>query len=389
MSVFITKLIKGLTTIKREGFVNGGKRVSEATITIFKKVDSGDILFITGGMGDNALYRTIHYSEELEINGFKCSVVTQDSPLLTRYADKFKVFIFHRVFYTPKVKKLINLIKVFEHEIVFETDDLVFDPYYLKYMDYFQNMNRFEKKLYQNGVGREILLDPSVKVCTTTTSYLADKLRKYNKKVFVVSNKLSNKDLDDINKISKNHKQKSNSVRIGYFSGTISHNRDFATITKALSFIMAKYQKVELFLVGPLEVTNELFKFKDRVRQVPRVVREKHFENIKKVDINLAPLEINNPFCEAKSELKFFEAGALGVPSVVAATQTFREAINDNVDGLLAQNTGEWIKKIEILINNKNLRYEMGQKAKEKAIEKYTNKNSNNVPYYKYLQSIY
>ena len=63
---------------------------------------------------------------------------------------------------------------------------------------------------------------------------------------------------------------------------------------------------------------------------------EKHLENIAGVDINIAPLEIGNPFCESKSELKFIEAGIVGVPTVAAATQTFREAIEDGVDGFVA-----------------------------------------------------
>jgi glycosyltransferase involved in cell wall biosynthesis len=315
-------------------------------------------------------------------------VTVQDNPFLARYADKFKIFIFHRVLYTPSAAKLIDQIKKREKEIIFETDDLVFDPKYLTYMDYYRQMNVFEKKLYENGVGGEILNDPYVKVCTTTTAYLAEKLSEYGKQVFIVPNKLSNSDLEIADKIvSKQSSITDDKIRIGYFSGTISHNKDFATITDTLMEIMEKFSQVELFLAGPLDIENKLNKFRGRIKQLPYVPREKHFENIALVDINIVPLEIGNPFCEAKSELKFFEAGILGVPTVASAMQTFKEAIDDGIDGLIAATKDEWVLKLEKLIDSVDLRKKIGEAVYRKSIENYTNINSKNTEFYDYLNS--
>ena len=189
-----TLLIKGgkaISTIRREGLVKGGKRVASAFFAMFGKVGSGDILFITGGVGDSARYRTWRQAEELEIHGFRCSVTVQDNPFLPRYAGKFKIFIFHRVLFTPSVARMIEKIKAQKKEIIFETDDLVYDPKYLQHMDYFRKMNAFEKKLYENGVGGEILRDDYVKTAVATTSFLAGKLKEEGKKVFISKNKLS------------------------------------------------------------------------------------------------------------------------------------------------------------------------------------------------------
>jgi glycosyltransferase involved in cell wall biosynthesis len=252
-----------------------------------------------------------------------------------------------------------------------------------------------EKKQYEKGVGEEILQDPYVKICTTTTTYLANILEGYSKKVFVVPNKLSNPDLEIADEILENRKELSSlrslapdgEIRIGYFSGTLSHNRDFATIANALLEIMEKYPQVRLVLVGPLDVKNALSKFSARIEQLPFVDRKKHFRNIASVDINLAPLELGEPFCEAKSELKFFEAGIVGVPTVAVKNQTFSEAIMDGVDGFLAKDIAEWVEKLEKLIVNPELRAEMGEAAREKALRYYTNKNSDNEKYYAYLRS--
>jgi O-antigen biosynthesis protein len=251
-------------------------------------------------------------------------------------------------------------------------------------------MNVFEKKLYENGVGGEILADDYVKVCTTTTSFLADKLREKNKKVFIVPNKLSAGDLQNADKILENQKLKTKNqelIKIGYFSGALSHNKDFATITDALLRIMENYPNVRLFLAGPLDIESRLNKFKDRIEQLSYAPRNQHFENVAGVDINIAPLEISNPFCEGKSELKFFEAGVVKVPTVAAGTQTFKEAIEDGVDGFVASTKEEWFDKIEKLITDEKLRRVMGEKAREKALQKYTVKNSDNEECYNYLRS--
>jgi glycosyltransferase involved in cell wall biosynthesis len=388
MQLLLIKIGKALKTLRRDGIFKGGKRVITAFFALFRFVGKGDVLFVTGGVGDSARYRCQHVSEELELNGIHCATTVQDNPLLPNYADRFKVFIFHRVLFTPSVAKLIERVKQQGKEIIFETDDLVYDPEFLQFMDYFKQMNVFEKKLYENGVGGEILKDPCVKVCTTTTTYLAQKLKENNKQVFIVPNKLCIHDLQVAEKILEAKKENENKeIKIGYFSGNLSHNKDFATINDALMQLMEKYSQVQLYLAGPLDLENKLSKFSDRIGQFPYVQRDKHFANVASVDINVAPLEIGNPFCESKSELKFFEAGIVNVPTVAAATAPFVEAIEDGVDGFVANGTQQWFEKLEKLVIDSELRKSIGEKARVKALEKYATSNANNEQYYAYLKS--
>lgn len=391
MKPIAIKLGKVIGVIRQEGLLGGGKRILGFIARFFKmlrKLPGGDILIITSGVGDSALYRAFHVSEELDMNGFKSSVTVPENPHLLEYADSFKIFIFHRVLWNDKIENFVRKIKEKNKEIIFETDDLVFDPKYLKDMDYLGEINALEKKQYEKGIGKEMLRDPYVKTCTATTDYLALKLRGYGKKVFVVPNRLSMSDVEITDKIFKSKSQKvQKSIKLGYFSGTISHNKDFAAIADALLKIMEKYPCVELFLAGPLDIESKFNKFRGRIKQISYAPRKKHFENISRVDINLAPLEIGNPFCEAKSELKFFEAGILGIPTVASATETFKKAISDGTDGFLASDTEEWISKIERLISSPQLRSGMGLEARKTALERYTIQNAKNGEYYDYLKS--
>ncbi len=391
MKSWLVKLGKGISAMKREGIWRGGKRSAVSFFKLFRRVGSGDILFISSGVGDSARYRSHNQAEELRLHGFRCSVTVQDNPFLPRYADRFQIFIFQKTIYSKSVARLIERIKAQKKEMIFETDDLVFDPEYVRQMDFFQKLNALEKKQFETGVGSEILNDDYTKICVTTTMYLAEKLKKRGKQVFISKNKLANYDVETAEKIleirSPDGDRISKTIKIGYFSGTASHDKDFETVQNAIVYILEKYPETELHLFGPLEINDIYDKFGHRVKKNPFAPRKKHLENIANMDINIAPLEIGKPFCESKSELKFIEAGIVGVPTVAAATRTFQEAIKDGVDGLVAGDTEEWKEKLEKLILNPDLRAAMGEKAREKVLREYTNKNSRNEEYYSYLKS--
>ncbi|MEF3692323.1 MAG: glycosyltransferase [Candidatus Moraniibacteriota bacterium] len=392
MKLLLIKFGKAWHTLKRDGVVRGGKRVWSSFRAMFRRVKKGDILFITGGVGDSARYRTDHVAQELEQHGFRCAITIQDNPFLPSYADKFKVFVFHRTLFSAGVKKLIEKIKEQKKEIIFDTDDLVFDKKYLEHMDFFKKMNVFERKLYENGVGGEIVRDSYVKVFTTTTGYLADKLKEEGKRVIIVTNKIPESDLKIAEEIEAlNLAQRyfaRDEIVIGYFSGAHGHDKDFATIEKTIIQLLDKYPRLRLFLAGPLEIGIEFDKYQPKIKRMAYVPRKENYRNIAGVDINIAPLEIGNPFCESKSELKFFEAGLLSVPTVATATRTFCEAINEGEDGFVARDEIEWHEKLERLIVSEELRKDMGKKAKAKALKNYTVRNSQTEEYYQYLREV-
>lgn len=386
MKLFLIKIGKAWNVLKRDGLWHGGRRIFAAFFAVFRRVRPGDILFISNGVGDSARYRTAHIAEALEFHGFKTAITIQDNPFLVSYADKFSVFVFHRVLYTEKTARCIERIKSLGKEIIFETDDLVYDPRFLQYMAGYADMNILERKLYENGLGEEIINDPYVKTCTTTTTFLADKLREKGKQVFVVRNIVSQKDVAYAESLLKDVRKDPACVRVCYLSGTLSHNQDFVTIIPALLTLFERYPSWRLVLVGPLDTDERLRVFADRIERIPFLSREKYFAMAAHMDINLAPLEIGNPFCEAKSELKWFEAGLLAVPTVAAATGTFKEAIMDGVDGYVASMTPEWVEKIGALIADADERKRMGEKARKKVLAHYTTENADDVEYYNYLR---
>ncbi len=76
-------------------------------------------------------------------------------------------------------------------------------------------------------------------------------------------------------------------------------------------------------------------------------------------------------YCEGKSQLKIFEVGVIGVPTLASATEGYSEAIDHGSDGLLAATTGEWIEALEELLDSPELREHMGERARERALSQF------------------
>lgn len=387
MDLFLIRIGKAWSALRRDGMWRGSKRVIQAVKAIFRPLPKGDILLVSGGVGDSARYRTKHVAEELNINGFQASSTTQNSPFFAASVEQFQVIIFHRVLFTEAVAKYVNRAKELKRTLVFDTDDLVYDPKYLHLMDYYTKMNTLERKLYENGVGGELLADPYVAHCTTTTTFLKRKLEERGKKVFLVTNKMSEEDVKWAEEIRKAAKKDPELVRISYLSGTPSHNKDFATITPVLCRILKEFPQARLVLAGPLDTEDALNEFPNQIIRVPFAPRKEYFATVASADINVAPLEMNNDFTESKSELKFFEAGLLGVPTVAVANETYRGAITDGVDGFVAATEEEWYEKLKSLIINPGLRAEIASKALKTALARYTTKNGKSEEYYQFLRN--
>lgn len=389
MDSFWIKLGKVFSVIKNDGFFVAMSKVFRGLPKMLKTPAWGDVLFVTGGAGEgaSALYRCYNQAEELNNQGISSAVIVQSSPFLLGMAGKFKIFIFHRPVYNSKLKAFISEIKKQGKEIIFEADDLLFDENYFSQVDYLKNASSFERKLYEKGLGGEFISDSYVTACVTTTEFLAQKLREKDKQAFVSANKLNQAEVKYANSLlAKGNKPDSGEITIGYFSGSAGHDKDFETIKNPLIKIMEKYPKVRLLLAGSLKISDDLKRYEDRIDRKTFANRKKHFQNIQETDINIVPLE-DNDFCAAKSELKFFEAGILEVPTVAFDNGTFKKATDNGDCGLLAADENQWFEKMEVLIRNKNFRNEIGKKARQKTLENYTTATEGSRDYYQYLKN--
>jgi glycosyltransferase involved in cell wall biosynthesis len=137
---------------------------------------------------------------------------------------------------------------------------------------------------------------------------------------------------------------------LGYFSGTPTHNRDFAIIAETLAQLLRHDSRLVLRVVGYFTMPDALRDLADRIEVHPF----QDFVNLQRLigstEINLIPLQ-SNIFTNCKSNLKYFEAGIVGSASIASSTGTLRHSIRDGVNGYLA-NTFDWTEKIYRVIDN-------------------------------------
>jgi hypothetical protein len=161
-------------------------------------------------------------------------------------------------------------------------------------------------------------------------------------------------------------------VRIGYATGSRTHQRDFAQVADALVRVLRERPSARLVLfrdtnskepVLLIEEFPTLNRYAAQVEWRDLVPLERLPAELARFDINLAPIELDNVFCEAKSELKYFEAALVGVCTIASPTGPFRRAIRPGETGLLAATSEEWYTAIISLIDDVPSRTAMAHAA--------------------------
>lgn len=330
------------------------------------------VMFISGCGGDTQRYRVFNQMEQLKTQGIE--VVEYEFTDYNIYPNikEYDNIIMHRTPYIEYIESVINKAHKFGNKVYFDIDDIVFDKEYAKYSDGINYLSEQEKKLYFEGIERYKKVIQLCDGVIVSTEFLKMAAEKFNTNVYINRNALGEQLIQISEKVnSKFEAIDDDKIRIGYFSGSKTHNKDFEEVTEALYELMQEITNIVLVIGGLLDLPNKFKKFEDRIERKPLVHWTELPAIIKSVDINLAPLE-DNPFCKAKSELKYIEAAILKVPTVASKIDAFEVAIKDGHNGVLASNKLEWKNGIKRLIADKEFYTSIQQTAYNDVLVNYT-----------------
>ena len=137
---------------------------------------------------------------------------------------------------------------------------------------------------------------------------------------------------------------------------------------------MGRYKKTKLRIVGWMDFDKRAKELLDdgRIEQIPSVDFRKLQRLICEVNVNIAPLVVND-FTNCKSELKFFEAAVVETTTIASPTYTFGKAISDGRNGFLAY-PGEWYEKLEYLYQHPRENTEIAKRARDYVLTHYYGK---------------
>ena len=394
--------------IQREGMASAVKRGRQAIIdkraahTASKRnpdpVQFCDVMFVNGcdySVPHPVRYRVDHQAEQLESVGITCDRVDAWNMDPKKTVAMARSFIIFRCPWAPNVGELIRLAKQLNKKVYYDIDDLVVDRKYTDTIPYLATMSPEERAQYDDGVDR---MGRTLKECgcaITTTEALARELRTIVPEVFINRNVASEHmvyfsekalyerdilphlDRSQVSKEEMRHWEwtkeqerirQEGPIKIGYFSGSITHNDDFDSIKEAIKDVMRERPNVHLIIVGDLDIPQDMQEFSSRIEAAPFTEWRNLPQLIASVDINIAPLT-RTIFNEAKSENKWVEAALVKVPTVATDFGAFSHEVKDGEAGLLCSSIEGWHKALIDLIDDREMRQRIGQAAYDEAME--------------------
>ena len=90
---------------------------------------------------------------------------------------------------------------------------------------------------------------------------------------------------------------------------------------------------------------------------------ETEVADLQSFDIGIMPLP-DNEWTRGKGGYKLLQYMAVGVPCVASPVGINKELIRDGENGFLATTEEEWYEKLSLLIDNPELRREMGRRGR-------------------------
>jgi glycosyltransferase involved in cell wall biosynthesis len=333
--------------------------------------------FVYHDYGGPTRYRVDHQIEQACIAGFAVHDAPLDGPANPYDLAECDLLYLYRLPLTLRTWPLIIAARRMHIPIVFDTDDLVWDPAERQYSyldDHYapKDVRRALRTIRRTNASMRLA---NALVCSTP--YLARlAARSFHQPAYVNPNALSRAMVEAAERAyaQQQTRRAARGAIIGYFSGTPRvHEEDLASIGPALCALLDRHTEVVLRIYGGLQLTGALAgpRYATRIEQRPLVSWSDLLEHIAQVDITIAPL-VDNPQRRAKSAVKYMEPALVGVPTIAVGLDPYQDEIKHGMNGLLASTTEEWISGLAALIQSPDLRQRLGEAARIDVLARHT-----------------
>jgi glycosyltransferase involved in cell wall biosynthesis len=161
-----------------------------------------------------------------------------------------------------------------------------------------------------------------------------------------------------------------------FWQGGEAHSEDWRECIDAVDAVLHERADVRLVILGFLPPI--LYKYVKKPTWVGKVEflefkdPETYFQIMKfvRAEVGLAPLN-DTPFNRSKSELKFVEYSAMGIPTVASDVKPYADVIDHGNSGFLVKSAEEWYNSMVTCLDDKRRRYSIIAKARQEIKESY------------------
>ena len=192
-----------------------------------------------------------------------------------------------------------------------------------------------------------------------STEPLAEVMREFNDDVVVCPNTIPSWLLDE-----KPVRRRKEELIIGW-GGSPTHHSDFEVLANHLRRVLDRNPQARFHAIGTdyarwMRIPLDRCHFTQWIPSVPEFFCAIDYH------IGVAPLK-NNLFNRSKSHIKALECAALGIPIVASNVEPYRHFIDHGITGMLVNADYEWGSHLRDLINDDDMRREMGHQARKLA----------------------
>ncbi len=340
--------------------------------------------------GPSSRYRIEQYIPYLERSGVECIVRPFISSGFYKIIYKKGLYLKKAIFFlNSSIKRLFDIFTALRCDIIFihlETypfgpavfewifkrlgKKIIYDLDDAIYLGKTSSANQFIKFLKMpSKIEKIIKMSDHIITCN---KYLADYARRFNANVTPIHTSV------DTERFFPKHTDgdvKKN-VTIGWI-GSHSTTPYLAQLKDVFNRLSLEH-KFELKIIGAstkvIDITGINVIYKDwRL--------EDEIGEFQSLDIGVYPLP-DNEWILGKTGFKTIQYMSVGIPCVVSSLGTNKEIVKEGINGYLARTDEEWIEKLSLLINNRDLRAKIGLAARKTVEENYSVKV--NAP--KYLE---
>lgn len=346
---------------------------------VCRPASRGSVAFISGvPTSVGHVYRVEHAIQALTTAGWQANWRAVDDPLVLSQADTADVVVAFRTAWNDTLATVATRCRQRGIPLVYDVDDLIFDPALMNdgSIAVLSALPDADRRQFVAAAATRRTMIEHCDAAVVSTRPLADATARLCPHSFVLPNSLSpemeSAALAAVASVEKDS-ARDGRLRLCFASGTPSHNRDFAVAAEGIASLFASRPEPRLVVIGDLDIGiyDCLRPFADRLDWRPRVPLMELFAEVARCDINLAPLESGNPFCEGKSAVRCLVAAAVGLPTVASPTVPLREAIIPEETGLLARDAADWKNQLDRLLADAAFCSRLGKAARIHALADY------------------
>jgi glycosyltransferase involved in cell wall biosynthesis len=307
-----------------------------------------DISILLNEKDDKAFYVKGNYFRKILIYLKTLMIRTRDWFRMNRYDI---IFIYRDALVTGSTffEKRFARSKA---KLVFDFDDSI----------WLENVSEANKKLaFLKNASKTGKIISLCDLIFAGNQYLADYAAKFNKNISIIPTTI-----DTAIYIPGKKTTGKERVCIGW-SGSITTIQHFATAIPALKRIKDKYgNRVSFKIIG-----DKNYYCAELDTRGDAWVAATEIEDLSQIDIGIMPLP-DNEWAKGKCGLKGLQYMALEIPTLMSPVGVNTDIIQNAVNGYLPNTENEWVNTLSVLIENKELREQIGKAGRKTVIEKYS-----------------